>query len=296
MRVPVAVTRALGSAAVVGVVLLGAVGPAAATAKVPYTDPSAAGYLGICNQQGHQITSGSITSVPFAWEVVSSAAAPSAVSGTGRTATLYAYQPIEGEGAGDWSGEQITGTSQYTDPSHPMAVSTDRDFALSQFLTVFPPKWNGFIELRLFLDAPGAQPEVLAYPALSLQISGGTWHAVGGGSVDCTAGHAQSDEASLPTTTSANGSPGSHSATTSPTGTSADTGGSSSPQSSLPGNSAKGKDSASGKVDGAKANALAVSKTSNALPLVLVIVVALMLIAIAAWVVIRNRRRRVSPS
>jgi hypothetical protein len=296
MRAPLAARRALGVAAVAAVAFVATVGPAAAAPRVPYTDPSAAGYLGICNRQGQQITSGSITSVPFAWEVVSSAAAPSAVSGSGRTATLYAYQPIEGEGAGDWSGEQITGTSQYSDPAHPMAVSTTRDFALSQFLAVFPPKWDGFIELRLFLDAPGTQPEVLSYPALSLQISGDTWQAVGGGSVDCTGGRAQSDEAILPTTTTAKGGSGSQSSSPSSTGAKSDSGGSSSPRSSVPGKTGQATDSSGGRGSGVRASALAASKSSNAAPLVVLIVVVVLLLAIAGWIVIRSRRRRVSPS
>jgi hypothetical protein len=302
MRVSITMRRAVVAVAVGGIGLLGIVGPAGATPKVPYTDPSAAGYLGICNRQGQQITSGSIDSVPFAWEVVSSAPAPSSVSGSGRTATLYAYQPIQGEEAGDWSGEQITGTSQYTDPSHPMAVSTDRDFALSQFLAVFPPKWDGFVELRLVLDSPGAEPQVLAYPALSLQISGATWQAVGGGSVDCTGGRAESDEVILPTTTTANGGSGSQSSsssstgTNSATGTNADRAGSSSPPSSGPGNVSKANDPSDARGSGVPANALAVSKSSNVIPLVVLIAVALLLIAIAAWIVIRSRRRKLSPS
>jgi hypothetical protein len=296
MRVSTAKVRALVVAAIVAVGLFGTVGLAAATPKVPYTDTNTDGYLGICNRQGHQITSGTINAVPFAWEVVSSAAAPSAVSGKGRTATLYAYQPIEGLEAGDWSGEQITGTSQYTNASHPMAVSTDRDFALSQFLNVFPAKWNGFIELRLFLDAPGAEPQALTYPALTLYISGGTWQAVGGGSVDCTAGQAESEEAILPTTTTAKGSSGSQTPPSSSSDTSSGKGGSSS--STLPGNTGKGNVSSSGKGDGVTgtdqaAPALAESKSSNVL-LIVLIAVALILIATAAWIAVRTRRRRLS--
>jgi hypothetical protein len=262
------------TAAAVG--LLATVGPAAATPKVPYTDPSADGYLGICNQQGKQITSGSIDSTPFAWEVVSSAAAPSSVSGSGRTATLYAYQPIEGVDPEDWSGDQLTGTSQYSNPSHPTAVSTSRDFALSQFLNVFPTKWDGFIELRMFLDAPGTQPEVLTYPALSLHISGDTWQAVGGGPVVCTAGQAESNEAILPTTTTTKGRSGSPSSSSSSPGIKAGRGGSSS-QSSLPAGAAKSDGSSGGTGGGNTADpkALAVSKSSYTAPAVALTVAAL---------------------
>jgi hypothetical protein len=295
MRVAVAIRRTLVAVAVAVVGLLGTVGPAAAAPGVPYTDSSADGYLGICNQQAQQITSGSIDSAPFAWEAVSSVAAPSAVSGSGRTATLYAYQPIQGEEAGDWSGEQITGTSQYTNPSYPMAVSTARDFSLSQFLDTFAPKWDGFIELRMFLGAPGVEPQVLSYPALSLYISGDTWQAVGGGSVDCTAGQARSDEVIVPTTTAGNGGSGSKSSSSSSTGHISDTG-----SSSQHGHSGTGRSSSPGARGGgvtpaAKARpVLAVSNSSNTVPVVLSTAGAVILIAIAAWIVIRSRRRRLA--
>jgi hypothetical protein len=60
-------------------------------------------------------------------------------------------------------------TRQFTNPSHPMAASVDRNSSLSQFLNVFPP--------RSFLDSPGAEPPVLTFPAsLDLDISGDTRH------------------------------------------------------------------------------------------------------------------------
>jgi hypothetical protein len=273
--------------------------------KAPYTDADADGYLGICNQHGQQITSGNINTKPFAWEVVSSVAAPSAVSGKGRTATLYAYQPIQGLDAGYWSGEQITGTSQYSNPSVPIAVSTDRDLPLSQFLNVFPPKWDGFIELRVYLDAPGVEPDVMNYPALSLSISGDTWQAVGGGSVDCTAGQAESDEQILSATTTSQAGSGAQSSNSSSTGESSSSAGSSSAGGSSAATSGKGSSGStatsagagSSASDAGTASALPaskVSKRSDTGPLVAGAVLALILVSIVSGITIRARRRRAS--
>jgi len=277
----------------------------AAAPKAPYSDADADGYLGICNQHGQQITSGNINTKPFAWEVVSSVAAPQAVSGKGRTSTLYAYQPIQGLDAGYWSGEQITGTSQYSNPSVPIAVSTDRDFPLSQFLNVFPPKWDGFIELRVYLDAPGVEPDVMNYPALSLSISGDTWHAVGGGSVDCTAGQAESDEQILPATTTSQASSGSQPSTPSSAGGSSGSGGSSSAGGSSGGTNSKGSSGSTATSGGAHSSASdagtasalpasKVSKRSDAGPLVVGAVIALILVSIVSGITIRAKRRGTS--
>ena len=287
MRASTAVTRTLVALAVATVGLVGIVMPAGAAPAVPYTDPNTAGYIGICNQQNQQVTSGNIDTTPFAWKVVSSEAAPSAVSGTGRTATLYAYQPILNLPAGYWSGEAITGTSQYSNPAHPTAVSTHLDNALSQFLNVFPPKWDGFVELRLFLGAPGEEPQALTYPALNLHISGDTWRAVGGGSVNCNSGQAASNEDALPGATVAKpGSGSSTSSTTSPK-SSGISGDSPSAGVSLP-HRFRGEGATA---DAGTQPVAAVSKSSNSALIGLLAAGALILMAIVAAVVIRGRRR-----
>ena len=91
---------------------------------VPYTDPDAVGSIGLCNQAGQQITSGSVTTKPFAWRAVSTQPAPAPYNNAGRTATLLAYQPLQDLPAGDWSGAQMTSSSSYTNPANPMAAAT----------------------------------------------------------------------------------------------------------------------------------------------------------------------------
>ena len=76
------------SCVVAGAVALLAVssvtGLASAATAVPYTDPAVAGSIGLCNQAGQQVTSGSVDTVPFAWRAVSTqpASAPYNNAGT----------------------------------------------------------------------------------------------------------------------------------------------------------------------------------------------------------------------
>jgi hypothetical protein len=165
--------------------------------RAPFSDPNAVGYIGLCDAHGHQITSGSIDADPFAWRAVSSVPAAAQYSGSGRTAILFAYQPIQALEPGEWSGSQLTASSRYTNPAHPMAEATPGDGSLEAFISDFQPQWDGFLEVRLYLGAPGQQAYSLQYPALDIQVIGDTWHAVGGRAVDCTAGSSESIESIL---------------------------------------------------------------------------------------------------
>jgi hypothetical protein len=176
---------------------------AGAAPTVPYTDPSALGYIGLCNQAGQQISTGSVSATPFVLRAVSSQAAPAGYNGANGTATLMAYLPVQSLPAGDWSGEQITASSVYTNPQSPMAEGTALDAPLQDFLQDYPPQWDGFIQLRIYLDAVNMQAYEVHYPVLNLEITGDTWTAVGGGAVNCNAGSARSLAAALaPPTTS----------------------------------------------------------------------------------------------
>jgi hypothetical protein len=152
--------------------------PVSAAPAVPYTDPASDGYIGLCNQQGQQITSGSVSAAPFVWRAVSSQPAPAPYNGAGGTAILTAYLPMQGLPPGDWSGEQLTASSRYSNPQVPMAQATAKDVPLQDFLEDYPPEWDGFIQLRLFLGAQDQPAYVQRYPALNLEISGNAWTAV----------------------------------------------------------------------------------------------------------------------
>jgi hypothetical protein len=200
------VRRAVGALVVLGTALVASFGfvaaAAAASSAPPYKDPNVVGYIGLCDQAGHQITSGNITTTPLASLAVSTAPAQAPYNIASRTATLYAYQPQQGLAPGEWSGSQMAPSSRYTNPANPMAAATDRDYSLKDFVLQYPPKWDGFVQLRMYLGAADEEEYVLHYPALNLEVTGDTWSAVGGGPVNCTSGTAESLESIvMPTTT-----------------------------------------------------------------------------------------------
>jgi hypothetical protein len=200
----------------------------AAAAGVPFTDPSASGYIGLCDRAGHQMTSGSVTAHPFAWKAVSSVPALPPYDNATRTAILVAYQPRQGLVAGEWSGAELTASSRYSNPAHPMAAATGDDDSLADFTSDFHPVWNGYVQLRMYLGASGAEIYRVHYPTLVIQVSGSHWRAIGGGRVDCNAGTATSIETILlpksstspPSSTSSTGPRSSQGTSSSPGGTS----------------------------------------------------------------------------
>lgn len=207
--------RSLAAAVLIAAACLGLTScesGAAVSSKAPFSDPSAVGYIGLCNRAGKQVRSGNIDSVPFAWRAVSSEAAPAPYDNAWRTAILLAYQPRQGLPAGEWSGDELTASARYTNPAHPMAAATDGDDSLEDFIEEFHPVWDGFLELRLYLGTKDAQTYSEQYPMLAIQVTGNTWHAVGGGPVNCHSGTAESIEsivlpksATSPSTTTTTG-------------------------------------------------------------------------------------------
>jgi hypothetical protein len=283
--------------AVLALVLLGALAGAgasgAATPGVPYTDPNASGYIGLCNQAGQQITSGSVTTTPFVWRAVSSQAAPSKYSGTSRTATLTAYLPIQVLPPGDWSGEELTSASRYSNPDNPMAAATDKDVPLETFLQDFPPEWDGFIQLRMYLGAADQETYEVHYPTLDIQVTGDTWQAFGGGPVNCNSGSAESIETALlpsSSTTPGNGTGGS--STSSSTAIPAGTGGSeTSKGSGSSGSKGSGSGSGAHSSPGVSDPVTATTATTSHVPLIAALVIAaLAVLATLLFFFIRRRR------
>lgn len=184
---------------------------AGAAPAAPYNDTNVVGYIGLCNQAGQQVTTGNLTDTPFVWRAVSSQAAPAPYNGSSRTAILVAYLPIQALPPGDWSGAQLTSSSRYTNPQSPMAQATAKDISLQNFIGAFPPRWDGFIQLRMALGASDEPAYVKHYPALNIYVSGNTWTAVGGGQVNCNAGSAESLQTIVqPAAATAAGGSGTH--------------------------------------------------------------------------------------
>jgi hypothetical protein len=194
-RVLLAVALTLGVGTLTTVRPAGAVG-------VPYRDPASNGSIGLCNAANQQVTSGSITDVPLAVKAVSTVAAPSPYNGPTRTAILLAYQPRQGLVPGEWSGQALTASSRYSNPQVPMVQATSRDASLKTFLVAFPASDDGFVQLRMYFGAANEPASSSSYPTLDLQVTGSTWHAIGGAAVDCSAGTAESlENIVLPSTT-----------------------------------------------------------------------------------------------
>jgi hypothetical protein len=191
-------TIVLGLLGVVSSVLVGA-GAAAASTGVPYVDNRVAGSIGLCDEKGQPLTHGSVDTKPFVWKAVDATAAPAPYNGNGATATLYAYQPRQGVDPGEWSGEQLSASSRFSDPAHPAAALTGLDDSLSAFLGDFPPQWNGLVELRIYLGAPNEPPYSQTYDAANIAINGSNWKLVGGSPVSCDSGSAVSLEQVLAT-------------------------------------------------------------------------------------------------
>jgi hypothetical protein len=172
-------------------------GPASAATTIPYSDPNASGYIGLCDQSGHQIASGRVDAAPFVWRAVSSVPAPDSYNGAGRTAALLGYLAMPALPPGDWSGELLTSSTRYSNPQAPTAEATRRDESLSALVADFPAQWEGFYELRIYLGAPDRETYQVKYPALNIQVKGNEWRAVGGGPVNCRASTAESVESIL---------------------------------------------------------------------------------------------------
>ena len=147
---------------------------------------------------------------------MSSEPAPAPYNDSGRSAILDAYLPIQVLPPGSWSGEQMTADTSYSNAQVPMAAATSRDSSLGDFVSDYPPKWDGFLQLRMYLGTPGQEAYAVHYPSLNIQVVGDTWTAVGGGPVNCNAGTAQSLESVVlgnrstisSTPSSASGTPG----------------------------------------------------------------------------------------
>jgi len=185
----------LGACAVLSFV---GAGTATAAASVPYTDPASTGSITLCDPQGHEITSGSTKTTPFAWRAIGSTAAKAPYNGTGRTALLYALQPMKNVTPDLWFGEALTASAQYTNAAHPMAAATPADMSLESYLSDYPTKWDGLVQLRIFLGAPLNPGYTASYDTATLKIDGSNWKLLQGGGGSCGSGTAVSAEMVLP--------------------------------------------------------------------------------------------------
>lgn len=174
-----AVTRA--GLALSGLAVLLAFGPPAQAAAVPFTDQNVNASIGLCDDKGNPITSGSIDSHAFVTAAASSAPAPTNYQPSKMAkATLYAFQPRPGVDPGEWSGYQLTGGSVFADGQHPLVSGTNLDPSLRDFMSNYALKWDNLLELRIYYTAANAVVSRRSYPAAVLKVSGNTWTMVQG--------------------------------------------------------------------------------------------------------------------
>jgi hypothetical protein len=176
-----------------GGLILGA-RPAAAASSVPYVDPNAVGSIGLCSATGQAVTNGSIQDAPFVAKAIDSTPAAAPYNGAGETAALFIYQPRENIQPADWYGEQMSASSRSSTPQHPTAIMTAGDGALAAALSDYPPKWDGLMQLRVYLGAPNEPTYKSTYDATDIKITGNTWQVARGASVPCGEGQSVSLE------------------------------------------------------------------------------------------------------
>jgi hypothetical protein len=191
------ISRALAGGAVIAVATLVSLGPAtvasASSSPVPFTDPAQNGSITLCNKAGQAVTSGSMLSLPFIWKAISSTSSPVHYRHHG-LATLYAFQPIEYVAPGDWTGDQLTGSSYFSNFAHPAAAGTAADEPLITFSQGYPLHWQGLLQLRLYYTHANQEPYATTYPTAVLRVTGNTWTMLQGGGTPCSASKAVSLE------------------------------------------------------------------------------------------------------
>lgn len=180
-------------ALILGVAFSPAVDASAYT--VPFKDPNVRGFIGLCDRAGNPMKSGSLQDVPFVWTAVSSTSAPAGYE-HGK-ATLYAMQPRQQADPSQWWGRQITSSSSFTNPAHPIVQSTNVDSPLLWFVQAYPSQWDGLVQLRIYYSGINLPVEYSTYPATVLRVSGNTWSVVSGGAVACNVGKGTSAESQL---------------------------------------------------------------------------------------------------
>ena len=172
---------ALLSIAAVLATMAGPGSAAHAAYTVPYTDPQSVGFIVLYDKAGNAVKGGNVKDHPFAWKAVASQKALVPYDGNGRQATLYLYTPHEGRPSTQWSGDNVTAGTGYPDPAHPTTEASTKDYSLQDYLDEFPPKWDGLVQLRMFLGIPGMPVLTTRYSTTDIKVSGQTWSVVGGG-------------------------------------------------------------------------------------------------------------------
>lgn len=151
----------------------------------PVGNPPEAGGLLFFNSSGTEITSGTINQ-PLAAYVVGT----STLRAGDSVATLDAYTPSTLP-PGQWSGEQLSGSTNYPNASAPAPINTTSlpvvteaptDESIATYEGDFPNKattsgYQGLYVIRLITSAP-SKPATTSYDSADIQVTGNTWSVV----------------------------------------------------------------------------------------------------------------------
>jgi hypothetical protein len=191
-RLLLSLTTFVAAGATASAVLVGlpASAGAGASAKPPYEpDHHSVGGLFFYNSKGKAITSGSLTSAPFAAYVKGT----NAIRNGDTKATLYGFLPVKGQSPGQFSGEQLTTSDSYPNSKAPRKVHegslplvslTSSDSTLGTLYSDFPnpPKAgntsSGLYQIRLITSRPG-QSATATYDSADIAVSNVTTSSTG---------------------------------------------------------------------------------------------------------------------
>jgi LPXTG-motif cell wall-anchored protein len=160
--------------------LLSACGSSGAQ-RVPYHDERSTGAIVLYGADGKVRTSGKLSDKPFVARAVSQVAAPGPYDGEGRKATLLAYQPRDGVSPQLWTGTFLTGATAYADAAHPTVDAPAEGLSMGEFIQQYPTRWNGLVQLRMYLGVPDEPTQNDRYASADIKITGDTWTLAGGG-------------------------------------------------------------------------------------------------------------------
>ncbi|MBE7188295.1 hypothetical protein [Jatrophihabitans endophyticus] len=189
------VALATVTAAFVVTVVAGLTGTASAASSGPLpADPAAKGYVGLCDEAGRNVTGGSISTRPFVWKAVATTAPPTSYQGHGQNAVLGILQPRPGTAPAEWNGTSLTAASYYRQKATPAAQATYGDASLQSIIKRYPPEVDGLYVLRMYFGRAGYGNYTADYPTTTIQVTGKSWRVVRGGTVNCHAATAVSNE------------------------------------------------------------------------------------------------------
>lgn len=189
IRIRSVLAGAAALAVATGIVVGGGTAAFAAVNPGFEPDPNALGSVTFYNASGGVITGGSLSGHP--------AVAYAAASGPGRTgdskAQLYAFTPQVGVPTASWTGDVLTGSTNYPNTAAPAPVNgltvpvasgTSGDISLADYISVLPNNstvagYQNLYELRLYTSGPG-QGQGTTYYRVDIQVdtTAGTWAVV----------------------------------------------------------------------------------------------------------------------